>query len=71
MARGGGSGAEGGGHWLEWRVPAELVEETRQGVMVSLGCTRRRDRPLGTKRAAQMKAAGEGGRDRDRPVSRP
>lgn len=47
------------------------VEETRQGVMVSLGCTRRRDRPLGTKRAAQMKAAGEGGRDRDRPVSRP
>lgn len=47
------------------------MEETRQGVMVSLGCTRRRDRPLGTKRAAQMKAAGEGGRDRDRPVSRP
>ena len=49
--------------------PCRACGRDKTGVMVSLGCTRRRDRPLGAKRAAQMKAAGEGGRDR--PVSRP
>lgn len=62
-ARGGVTGWSGGSLQILWR--------RQDGVMASLGCPRRRDRPLGAKRAAQMKAARGGAGTRDRPVSSP
>ena len=69
---GGAAGAEAWSHRLEGRLPAVLVEQARQGVEESPGCTRKWAHPLGANRVAQMMGTG-GGRagTGDRAVTRP